>query len=210
MEDTPLPEIFASFGAADLLLVRSPEPRGGGLSVGVSLAQARPISANERLIWTHVAAHLSASVHVLPGLARGLSERPTPKLGELPSDPLARLHEVLEQFVREHPCDDAGRLDLWTELFAGRWSIFEQRQGQGRRYYVVRRNPPDVVELRALTRREAQIANTLASGVDTKAAAAALGLDAVTIRGHLRAALIKLGLRSRTQLIALRAALQAG
>jgi DNA-binding CsgD family transcriptional regulator len=91
-------------------------------------------------------------------------------------------------------------LALWTGLFAGRWTVLESFDTDGKRFVVALRNEPLVAEDRALTRRERQVASLAAVGQSDKLIAYTLGLAESTIRTHLRRGLRKLALADRRAL----------
>jgi DNA-binding NarL/FixJ family response regulator len=55
-------------------------------------------------------------------------------------------------------------------------------------------------DLAPLSRREREVALLVFAGRDNREIAAALGISAKTVEGHLSAAFVKLGVHSRTQL----------
>lgn len=218
-ESTPLQSLFATFGFADVFAIHAISPSGTGLMLGMCLERHREFEQAERDAWSHVAAHVAAGVRLRQRLGSDppidhaeAVLRPDGKLehvtrfdesmGELLREAVVQVERVRS---REH--DAHAALDLWKGLVDGRWSLLDHYEGGGRRYYVAVRNSPEAAKAQGLTRREAEIVAHLASGTSTKATAYALGLDAVTIRSHLRSALAKLGLGSRTDLIGLRARL---
>jgi DNA-binding CsgD family transcriptional regulator len=225
MESTPLLGLYEQIGYADVFAMMATNPAGQGVVLGVGLARPGGPSPHERVEWIHVAAHVAAARRLQVKLA-GISviEQASAVLGpdgrvehiasgesEEP-DIAAILRDAVKQVehARKHARSDAEALTLWQGLVAGRWSLVEQFESDGRRYYVAVRNPTDTVKIHALTRRESEVAAHVASGLTTKVTAYALGLDEVTVRGYLHAAMTKLGLRSRPELVALRAALEPG
>jgi DNA-binding CsgD family transcriptional regulator len=223
-ESTMFGEVYRGIGFADVFAVTAVGPAGRGVVLGVGLAQPGGPEPRERVDWIHVAAHVAAAQRLRVLLAGApASERasavlsPDGRVEHLADSEdrdgiAAILHQAVKQVehARKHARSDAEALQLWQGLVDGRWSLVEQFESDGRRFYAAIRNPPDAVKLRALTRREAEVAAYVASGTTTKITAYALGLDEVTVRGYLRAAMAKLGMRSRTELVALRAVLEPG
>jgi DNA-binding NarL/FixJ family response regulator len=114
-------------------------------------------------------------------------------------DALARLRDVVAQRSRT----DAFALEndsAWEALCAGRWSLVDRFDSDGRRFVVAYRNPPGVLDPRRLTPREESVAALAALGHSNKEVAVTLGITASTVATLLAAALAKLGLVSRTQL----------
>jgi DNA-binding CsgD family transcriptional regulator len=92
--------------------------------------------------------------------------------------------------------DSEGALTLWEGLVAGRWSLVDQFDSDGRRYLVAHRNDPDAPDVRGLTLRERQVVAYAAAGHPNKVIAYELGLTTSTIAGHLAQARAKLALPS--------------
>lgn len=223
-ESTMFADVYQGLGFADVFAVTAVGPAGRGVVLGVGLARPGGPEPRERVDWVHVAAHVAAARSLRVLLAGGSAiERASAVLSpdgrvehlaesEAHDDIAAILHQAVKQVehARKHAHSDTEALALWQGLVDGRWSLVEQFESDGRRFYAAIRNPPDAVKLRALTRREAEVAAYVASGTTTKTTAYALGLDEVTVRGYLRSAMTKLGMHSRTELVALRAALEPG
>lgn len=223
LESTMLEQLFREVGFADVFAVTAVGPAGRGVVLGVGLAKPGGPQPRERVDWVHVAAHVAAARRLRVQLAGGSAIdrasavlRPDGRVEHLADSEqhgiAAILHEAVKkvEYARKHARTDAEALSLWQGLVDGRWSLVEQFETDARRYYAAIRNPPDAVKQHALTRREAEVAAYLASGTTTRVTAYALGLDEVTVRGYLRAAMTKLGVRSRTELVTLRAALEPG
>jgi DNA-binding CsgD family transcriptional regulator len=223
LESTELGGWYEGLGFADVFAMTACDPGGSGLVLGVGLSRPGGPSPRERVEWIHVAAHVAAARRLREQLADAAAiDRasavltPTGRVehvvGSEEQDVASLLHTAVKQVehARKYAKSDTEALGLWQGLVDGRWSLLEQFETDGRRYYVAVRNPSDAVKTRALTRREAEVAAHVASGSTTKVTAYALGLDEVTVRGYLRTAMTKLGLRSRAELVALRATLEPG
>ncbi|MBI5481662.1 MAG: helix-turn-helix transcriptional regulator [Deltaproteobacteria bacterium] len=89
----------------------------------------------------------------------------------------------------------------WRALVAGRWSLVDHFDHDGRRFLVARRNDPRVRAPVALTLRERQVAGYACLGHSNKLIAYELGLSPTTIATHLERAARKLGVASRPELI---------
>jgi DNA-binding NarL/FixJ family response regulator len=95
---------------------------------------------------------------------------------------------------------DDGCAGALRDLVLGRWVVVDRFEAGGRRYFVVR------PALRpTLSPREAQIVACAAEGRSNKVIAYELGLRIGTVSSSLSAALRKLGLESRADLVALAA-----
>ena len=84
---------------------------------------------------------------------------------------------------------------------AGGWTIIEHGDTEGRRFVLARRNDGTHPHT-GLTERECQVAGLTARGFPGKYVAYELGLAQSTVSSTLRAALAKLGLRTRYELAA--------
>jgi DNA-binding CsgD family transcriptional regulator len=110
----------------------------------------------------------------------------------------------LELARAEFRRDDPSRaLDLWPGLLDGTYSLVEQFDTDGKRYYVVRRNDPRLETPAPLSMRERQVTAYVALGKDNRCVAYTLGLSESTVATYLDRALKKLGLDSRADLIRL-------
>jgi DNA-binding CsgD family transcriptional regulator len=121
----------------------------------------------------------------------------------------AREREVLRDAVkrvdqarcRRGRADPSKALELWRGLFAGRWSVVEHFDSDGRRFLLARRNDPNTPGASALPLRQRQVLFYAASGWSNKAVGYALGISATTVAIHLARALAQLGMRSRAEWI---------
>jgi DNA-binding NarL/FixJ family response regulator len=119
---------------------------------------------------------------------------------------MARMRGALDQLreavlaraqAEEHelPVDPA-----WNAVLAGRWSLVDRFDSDGRRYVVAYRNPAGVLDPRRLTPREEGVTALAAIGQSNKEIASQLGISQSTVATLLASALNKLGLSSRTML----------
>ena len=222
LDNTLLATLYAEVGFKDTFAMTAFDPLGDGVGLGVGLRDRIDPPKGQRVLWTQVAAHVAAAFRLRRRLngrnpvdQASAVLRTDGKVDHLEPGVDADQRELLRQAVdrveraraRGRATDEA--LELWQSLIAGEWSLADQFEGSGRRFYVAVRNPPEIADSKALTRREAEVVSYLACGTKTQAAAYALGLDEVTIRGYLRTALAKLNMRSRAELIALRSMLMA-
>jgi DNA-binding CsgD family transcriptional regulator len=114
---------------------------------------------------------------------------------------------ALDRRERRTHRDPAEAILLWLGLVAGKWSIVDEFDTDGRRYLVVRRcDPAALPPDRALTLRERQVTSFAGLGHSSKLIAYELGLAESTIALHLKCAAKKLGCRSRVDLVRIVAA----
>lgn len=98
--------------------------------------------------------------------------------------------------------DPDAALELWRGLYAGRWSLVEHHDTDGRRFLLARRNDPEPHAPVPLTRRQRQVLFYASVGWSYKQIAYALGLSSEgSISIHLSSALRKMGMASRAELI---------
>ncbi|MBN8466721.1 helix-turn-helix transcriptional regulator [Corallococcus exiguus] len=114
---------------------------------------------------------------------------------------LRRIAFALEQ---EAQADDSASPDIavevWKGVLAGEWCLFDHFEHQGRHFLVARQGAA-AGSLAALTLRERQVVEHVVQGHSNKLMALELGLTQSTVATHLRRALTKLRLRSRSELI---------
>jgi DNA-binding CsgD family transcriptional regulator len=96
-----------------------------------------------------------------------------------------------------------GALELWLGLVEGHWMLVDRFDDDGRHYLVARQTPAELRYLRALTVVEGEVILAVAGGTSNKAIAFTLGAAASTVATHLSSAMRKLGVASRTELVAL-------
>lgn len=98
---------------------------------------------------------------------------------------------------------DDGALDVWRGLVRGQWSLVEQHDADGRRYMLAHRNAEHVVDPRGLTNMESRVVGLAVRGYSNKVIAYHLGISEGTASAHLHAAMTKLKIESRVELVRL-------
>jgi len=93
------------------------------------------------------------------------------------------------------------RIEVWTALVEGRWSILERTDSDGKRFMLACRNDPRTSSLRLLTSRERSVVAYAAVGHSFKYIAYELGIPLSTTAVILETAMRKLGIQSREELI---------
>jgi DNA-binding CsgD family transcriptional regulator len=208
------------FGMYDSIWITAAEPsgRGCGLHAGRSvIAWASPAEVQR---WGRIAAHLSTAVRLRHRLRTlgSLQSESTPD-AVLSAD--GRVHdasgaanteaalELLRRAVltleksrgalRKRDPDES--LAAWKALVAGRWSLIDQIEQDGRRYIVARENEPAAPGPAALTAREKQVIGYAKLGHHNKLIAYELGIADSTVRVLLARAAAKLGVRTRVELL---------
>jgi DNA-binding CsgD family transcriptional regulator len=208
----------------DMAALQTVEPGGRGVVFVAGQAEQRAFDVRTQRLWARVNAHIAAGRRLRASLADaapgGVAEavlKPSGALEHAEGDsmtPTARtilrdavLRQERARTRRARLDDPTAATDAWTALVAGRWSLVDRFEENGRRYIVARRNEHGLADPRALTPRERAIAHLAALGKPNKLIAYELGLSESTIGSHLSAILRKLGLRSRVELIGLHASL---
>jgi DNA-binding CsgD family transcriptional regulator len=97
--------------------------------------------------------------------------------------------------------DPEGAVAAWRGLVAGRWSLVDRFDRDGRRYLIAHKNDPDTMDPRGLTPRERQVAGFAALGQSDKVIAYELGISPSTVSVLLSRAAQKLGVQSRAELV---------
>ncbi len=197
-------DVFHVFGAA-----------GDGVGIALSVAlddEAPPLSTKAISTWSRISAHLAAAARLRvagkkePEVvlsesgavlhAQGLAER---------ADVRAQVRSAARSVDRvrgRRVTDPEEALALWHVLTSGRYTIADQFDQAGRRYVVAYENLPVAgAQLPGLSNRERQVVCFAALGHRTKHIAYELGVATSTVATHLSAAMRKLGVRNRTELI---------
>jgi DNA-binding CsgD family transcriptional regulator len=102
---------------------------------------------------------------------------------------------------RQRRSDPDAGLEAWRGLVAGRWSLVDRFESDGRRHVIAHRNEPVPARVLALTLRERQVVAHRVAGHSSKVAAYALGVSPAAVSGALRSAMLKLGVRNVSQLV---------
>jgi DNA-binding CsgD family transcriptional regulator len=97
--------------------------------------------------------------------------------------------------------DPERALALWQGLVAGRWSLVDEFDSDGRRFVVAKRNTITPRPWDALNDREAQILAYLAEGQAPKLIAYQLGLSTAAVAAALARTMRKLSVDSRLELV---------
>ncbi len=187
--------------------------RGAVLVANMANVAGGPIAREDREAWERMGAHI-ASGH---RLWRRLQVEAQPVDAVL--DPKGKVHDAapdlrdtlalaslrdrvttIERMRGKERSDPRVVTEAWTALAEGRWSLVDQFERDGRRYYVARPNRPQS-ELESLSEREAQVARLAALGHANKLIAYELGVSVSTVATHIKTAARKLGAKSRLDLI---------
>jgi DNA-binding CsgD family transcriptional regulator len=221
-----LKHYFGDYGLRDIFVVNGLDPTGHGVYLGGLLGSISSLSRRQHTTWSRVAAHLAAAYR----LRRQLAVAEPLDTAEAILSPRGRVEHAAEpaksSYAREmlrdaaaaidrartrrQRSDDSEAVQMWEALVAGRWTLIDRVDTDGRRLFIARKNDPEVQPHHALTSRERQVVGYAALGHSNKLIGYELGLSASTVSTHLAGAADKLGLGSRAALIHAATALGGG
>ena len=215
--DHPLVQAFGHpFGMYDLLGFKALDATHQGVMFATGIPKVRWIEKREAHPWSLCAAHIQAGLRLrrklLPGddVHRGaeavidvggrVQHAEEPAKSRTARDALRAATLAIDDARSSRRESPEEALELWRGLIAGRWSLVEHFDSDGRRYFIARQNDPAVRDPRALDLRERQVAAYAALGHPGKLIAYELGLSPSTVSKHLASALRKLGGLNRSDL----------
>jgi DNA-binding CsgD family transcriptional regulator len=205
---------YRQLGFADALMVHAADPDGGiGILSPRTLEQTVP--AREMARWQRITAHMASALRLRRRIEREAVEDEavlSPSGNLLHATGVAKQADARERLRAAARAMDRARgplrrndpqeaLELWRALCAGRWSLVDRFESDGRRYLIAHRNQLSLPNLRGLSQREATVAAFAQLGQSNKEIAYALGLSPSSVATHLSGALRKLGLPSRAVLV---------
>jgi DNA-binding CsgD family transcriptional regulator len=204
-------------GARDSMGLLTIDPDGTGVAISVPLRAPRVLRPAFRERWSRLMAHVGAGLR----LRRAAMNETSANDAEAILDPTGRVLDA-RAAARTRECraalryaaraidrarakrkiapDDA--VTTWRALTEGQWSLVDRFESDGRHFLVARRNVPHRGSRARLTEREACVVALAALGRTNKLIAYELGISVGTVSTLLTRVARKLGVRSRTQLIA--------
>jgi DNA-binding NarL/FixJ family response regulator len=191
---------------------------GEGHAVNLAGPAGKVLSAPPRVrgIWKRVGTHLASAMRLRRHLsvahtAHDALLAPDGRVvhagSELREDATARAKLSLAVRNVERARTTAERqnperaLDLWHGLIAGRWSLVDHWEADGRRYVAAYRNQPDMRDPRGLTSHERVVLPYAALGASNKEIAFALGLSTMSVGTAVSRLVRKLRCRRRSDLV---------
>lgn len=217
-----LATLYKPFGTRDIFVVNGLDPTRRGVYVNAQVAEDTKLSRRQLATWTRVSAHLAAGYRLRRSTQPAGGEAIVTPSGrvehaeEPAKSPLA-LHQLHEAAIaidrartKRQRADDFVATELWQALVAGRWTLVDWIDRDGRRFYIARQNDPHVAKLHALSVRERQVIGYAILGHSNKLIAYELGVSPSTVANHLATAAAKLGVRSRAALVKAAVELGAG
>ena len=226
-EDPTYQRYAHPYGVYDFRGILITDPSGTALALGAVLGEVDSTSVEQRERWARLGAHIAAGYRLQRSQLESSPEAedvdailtPTGEL-EAATSQEAKHPEMREALKRRVRSIDHARgelrhtepdeaVELWKGLLAGRYSLVDYVDSDGRRFVLARRNEPSVDKPRPLSSRERQVIHYAALGHSNQLIAYELGLADSTVATLLNRGLDKLGLESRFQLIQLAAALHS-
>jgi len=224
VESDPGSQKLLDLGIRDVLAVLGTNP--GGYGVALMAYRRDPLipSPRVRSRWSRIAIHLAAGLRLRRSLStprdRGDgcdhledSEAILTPSGRIEDakgpakparDALARAVVAIERARGTQRAEDPDlSLETWRGLVAGRWSLVEHFDTDGRRFLLARKNDPDVKAIAGLSKRECQVLSLRARGISLKLIAYDLGLSVPSVSRSLRTGMAKLGVASEAELVTL-------
>jgi DNA-binding CsgD family transcriptional regulator len=226
----PASQALLALGVRDSISIGSVPVYGYAppvLAVNVQAYLPEPARLSRRFVtrWSRIASHLSAGIRVRRALtAAGTSD--TSRLDPVPTseailtpngklshaeEPAKKAHAVLARAVaaidqargRKRRDDPDAALELWQGLVAGRWSLLEHFDRDGKRLIVARKNDPTTDGPELLSGRERYVLAARARGTSLKLIGYELGLSISSVSRTLTSGMRKLGILHEPELVAL-------
>jgi DNA-binding CsgD family transcriptional regulator len=205
----PLGDFLLACGLPDVFCCIGLDAEGRGIVVSAALARKSRLARGTKSCWQLVSAHVAAASRLR---ARASDSAPVEGLFDpggravhcdgdakaRPARDALRAAVVARDKARTKKVrrDEAEALSLWPGLVAGRWSLVDRFERDGRRYVVARRNEPRPPEPFVLSIRERQVLGHLIQGDSLKLTAYALGLSLPSVSKVAATLRVKLGVRT--------------
>lgn len=204
-----------AFGGMDAIYVLAGDPSSLHCALAAASGEALELSRAQAFTWSRIAAHIAGAHR----LRRRLGSDSAPIEAVL--SPSGKV-EYAEGVARSGKAQEALRyaavqadtargrarhrapevaLGLWHALIAGRWTLVDQFERDGRRYLVARRNEPSTRPHAVMSEQERRVLLLAALGHSNKLIAYELGIPLSTVAARLKRALAKTGIKTRNQLV---------
>ena len=197
-----------------MLGVNAIDARGKGIAlVGHDAVPAQaPPDADLLRRWARIGAHLATAARLLEAVSP-VAEAVLGPDGRLLHAEVEAKGEIARRALRDAAIaidrvrtrqgrrDPDHALEKWRTLVAGRWTLVDSFERDGRRYILARPNAPTRAAEPQLSPREAQAVHAAALGHPDKLIAYELGTAPSTVSNLLARARRKLGLRNRVELV---------
>jgi DNA-binding CsgD family transcriptional regulator len=214
LEADPASRVLFDLGIRDAMGVVALDPAGFLVVLATYFPKATTLSRTTVSRWSRVASHLAAGFRVRRGLqaaeSHAVPTSPVPGC-EAVLSPNGRLEHaepaaqraraalaraVLNIQTARGPLrreDRDGALQAWQGLVAGRWSLVDHVDTDGKRFLVARKNDSAAPQLAGVSALECRVLSARARGLPLKLIAYDLGLSMSCVSKHLHAGMHKLG-----------------
>jgi DNA-binding NarL/FixJ family response regulator len=208
---------YQRIGLSDFSLLTSMDINGHGIVLGSPRVKIEHTAPRTRRNWALVAAHLRAGARLVPLAGEGQAQWLEPEAVLQPDGRVlhatgdgtkdtarealraaAKAVDRARSLLRHRDPDEA--LMVWRGLVAGRWSLVDRFESDGRRLIIAVRNEPKPAPVMALSLLERQVVGYAALGHSNKVMAYELGLSQSAISQALLSAMLKLGVSTRSEL----------
>jgi DNA-binding CsgD family transcriptional regulator len=207
---------MSSTGAVDAFLLYAGDSEGGAVEFVAPSPKPLRTHPRVRATWGRVMQHVAAALRLRHRVRAGIAP-------DAVIDTDGRVHDAGNELasddaLRARVCAELGRVEdarrtlrdepeaatrIWRGLVAGRYSLVDRWERDGRRFVVVYRNDPAAPDPRALGRTEAAVVEQVGRGASNKEVAYALGVSTDAVVKALASSLEKLGLSHRRELASL-------
>ncbi len=206
--------VLAARGFADALTINTIDPTRSGCLFFVPVRKTPKLEGKTKQRYARIAAHIAAGLRLRRAAPSLADEAVLDASGNVhdargaatEKEARAELHDAVRAAERARGSlrkrDPEAALEIWRGLVAGRWSLVDRFEADGRRFVVAHPNAPNAPDPRGLTERERQVAGYVALGHSNKLIAYELGISASTVGVLASRAAAKLGVKSRASLAA--------
>ncbi|MEM8608817.1 MAG: helix-turn-helix transcriptional regulator [Myxococcota bacterium] len=210
--------VLRQVGSQDVLALVALDADLHGVVILVPTRERIRISLFAARRWQSVVSHIAAADRLRRGLGLANHERMIP-LTALPQElaaevlaapaepssptpaPLRDAAVLADRSQRQRAYVGASAPDVMEGMVDGRWSRVDCFDVDGRRLYLARPNGPGMVDPRALTAREREVALRAARGESGKLTSHHMGISPTRVSALLRSAMRKLGAKTSAELV---------
>jgi DNA-binding CsgD family transcriptional regulator len=215
LEADPASRVLFDLGIRDAMGVVGLDPGGFLVVLATYFPCTTTLSRKTVSRWSRVASHLAAGFRVRRGLraAELDAARVSPVPGsEAVLSPNGRLEHAEPAAQKARAAltravlnvkdargalrreDPDGALEAWKGLVAGRWTLVDHVDTDGKRFLVARKNDAAAPQLSGVSPLECRVLSARARGLPLKLIAYDLGLSMGCVSKHLHSGMTKLGL----------------
>lgn len=203
-------------GVRDALGLVAIDPSGHGCAILAPLPRVWSPPRREIEVWSRVATHIAAGLRLRRASTgadtHGAEAIVSPSGKVEHAGAHARSKEARALLARGVRASERARgpmrrvepreaVGIWRALIAGRWSLVDSFDHDGRRFVIARRNDPTIETWQSLSARERQVVAFAALGHSNKLIAYALGISVSAVGMLMSRAAAKVGAKSRIALI---------